>query len=230
MLSQALMPNGNLLNQRESSTQETQREQHARVKYDTALVVNGSGSHVYDVSKSSTSSAQLNGVTHDALAKGLGIEETNGVRLSPPKGNRPNRQLQSGAMSPLDIGPSEALRDDIPHLSPVYEARSPSPTANRKFDSKLGTTRAQKPITPENISESKPALKLALANSSQKQAGLKPPGHTRASKSEGGGSGSWQKIPKSKKKGQAYDQKLSVSGSQSQGEHMPKNDSERKGG
>jgi Cid1 family poly A polymerase len=230
MASQAWMLNGNLLSQRDSSTQETHREQHTIVKYDNVLVVNGSGSHVYDFNEPPVSSTLVNGLPHATPVKGPGAEEANGNRTSPPKSNRPGRQLQSGAMSPLDIGPSEALRDDITHLSPVYETRSPSPTANRKFEPKLSNARSQKPITQETTTESKPAFKLALANVSQKQTGLKPPSHTRASKSEGSGPGSWQKIPKSKKKSQAADQKSGVSGSQNLSEQAPKNDSERKGG
>lgn len=224
ILSHSLMPNGNVLKQRGHSTQESQREHHA-VKYDTSLVVNGSGSHTYDL-KAPVSSSQLNGV---APSKGPGAEEVNGTRTSPPKGNRPSRQLQGGTMSPLDIGPSETFRDDISNLSPVYEIRSPSPTAHRKLEPRLGNARFQKAISQEANFEPKVTPKSTPSSGPPKQAGLKPPGHTRASKSEGSGFGTWQK-PKTKKKAQAPDQKLGPSSSQSQSEQVPQNDSERKGG
>jgi hypothetical protein len=157
-------------------------------------------------------------------------------RISPGKGGRTGRQPQNGGMSPLDIGPgqSETLRDDFPHLSPVYETRTPSPTANRKFEPILDNARAESKSTSQTLNnESKPTLKIALANSTkgnQKQsAAAKPNGHTRASKSEGSGPGTWQKIPKNKKKGQASDQKFAVNGGENS-EQAPGSDSERKGG
>lgn len=161
------------------------------------------------------------------------VEQANGVaRLSPNTRNRTNRQ--NGGVSPLDIGPSqnEFIRDDIPHLSPVYEHRSPSPTTSRKFEG--STTMARNGVSPPKTSTatSSLALKLALSNSTQQSSTDSAPksnGHTRGAKSEGGtGSGNWQKILKTKKKTQASDPKSSQT--QAHSEQKPKNDSERKGG
>jgi hypothetical protein len=54
-------------------------------------------------------------------------------------------------------------------------------------------------------------------------------GHTRAAKSESAATGSWQKIPKGKKKGAGTDAKSNGNG-QPFSEKLPTNDSERKGG
>jgi hypothetical protein len=210
--------------------------------------------------------SQSNGASQpeeQKLVQGLGISTVNLLApaqthgLSPaeqvigmargvsPNGRlRHNRLPQNGGVSPLDIGPSQQdlLRDDFPHLSPVYEAQSPSPTTNRKLD--LNPDKAQKEYfssSQPKTSESNAALKFALANSSQKPASAavtaavatvapKQNGHTRASKSEGSGPNTWQKIPKGKKKGQAQDQKSGTSGKEPHNEKAPKNENERKGG
>lgn len=159
-------------------------------------------------------------------------ESNDTSRLSP---EHPNHQQHNGAMSPLDIGPSraETLRDDIPHLSPVYEARTPSPTANRKFENNMDG--AHNGIASHVSTNKDPGMtiKLAPLNNAQKLPGGVSPkanGHTRASKSEGSssGGGAWQKITKNKKKGQHFDQKINIEAAQSQ--EVPKPNVERKGG
>ncbi|CAG8955778.1 hypothetical protein HYFRA_00011647 [Hymenoscyphus fraxineus] len=222
------------------------------------------------------------------------VKQTNGrmvaelpPRLSPNSRNRLARQ--NGGMSPLDIGAGhhDGLREELPHLSPVYETLTPSPTANRKFeplsdhkssrvsmkimgdngdlnrsthksdqkstsleqrwDQKLvglelksDQKPSQKPVNSEQrsdkveIKSAKPEPKTGGVNNGHqaKQTGTlhKPNGHTRASKSEGGSSGTWQKIPKGgKKKGATTEMKSSVNG-QPQREKLPNNESERKGG
>ncbi|KAH8594103.1 hypothetical protein B0O99DRAFT_514662 [Bisporella sp. PMI_857] len=144
------------------------------------------------------------------------------LRLSPNSRNRLIRQ--NGGMSPLDIGSSmNEGREDLPHLSPVYEIATPSPTANRKFDSgldrKSGTATV---ITKDEKSGTlKSNSKLAPTNGNQVKQAIaeqKINGHIRASKSEGGGTGSWQQIStKNKKKGVSS-------------EKPPRLESERKGG
>ena len=133
-------------------------------------------------------------------------------------------------MSPLDLGlqRSDALRESISHLSPVYETRSPSPTASRKLESRLSPH-----PSPHWTAESSRVLKATVDNVVQKPHATptgKANGHTRNSKSEGNGPGSWSQIPKWKKKGVANDGKGKLNGTQIHSEEVPRHDSERKGG
>lgn len=156
-------------------------------------------------------------------------------RLSPNDRIRSTRQAQTGGISPLDIGFTqiESHRDEISHLSPVYEARTPSPTASRKFESAIDRKLNGSPdhAKDQNPWMSKPG-KLGLANGNQVKQALtdaKANGHSRGSKSEGGGLGSWQKIAKGKKKGLATDLR-GVALERAHGERPPNDLSERKGG
>lgn len=186
------------------------------VWHESAPGMNGSGA-------SGIENSSLTGLgISTASNQGGPAESKNGVnRLSPNRGGRPS---QNGAISPLDIAFNKT--DDVPHLSPIVETRTPSPTANRKFEPSL---EKQEISSQASTQASKAGLaRFALNNSSQKSSlEPKPNGHTRASKSEGSGPGTWQKIPKGKKKAQS-DQKPATS--KMQAEQKPMNDSERKGG
>jgi hypothetical protein len=82
----------------------------------------------------------------------------------------------------------------------------------------------------ESLGKQIPKSGLANGHPAKQNAGFqKSNGHTRASKSEGGSSGTWQKIPKGKKKGGAAEMKTTLN-AQPQGEKLPSNESERKGG
>jgi hypothetical protein len=160
-------------------------------------------------------------------------------RLSPTSRNRLARQQpQTNGMTPLDftgLSHTEALRDDQPHLSPVYETRSPSPSASRKFNSAAENQGpSNSPVARDTKPPiSKPVLKQALANSTQKQSGQaqgKSNGHTRGAKSESSTTNTWQKASKNKRKGPTAEQKAVGNGNHIQSEKLPKNDSERKGG
>jgi len=216
--------------------QAAQQGAAVELRHDSPPVVNGSSYRVNDREYPSPTLV-ANGVISMTPPRRLTPEQVQENRPEPSKGNRSNRQSQNGAMSPLDIGPgqSEALRDDFPHLSPVYETQTPSPTAYRKFEPILDNPQAEsRPTLQVGVDESKPALKLALSNSTkgnQKQNIVAMPnGHTRAAKSEGSGPGAWQKIPKSKKKGNASDQNSGLIGDQNISEQIPGIDFERKGG
>lgn len=232
-------------NDEDLSGQVTPRDPRSEVLSEP-LVVNGSNSQGVSIPKSpETPVKQTNGRIVAEIPP----------RLSPNSRNRLARQ--NGGMSPLDIGAGhhDSLREELPHLSPVYETRTPSPTTNRKLepgmdrkssfvsmkitgDSKeINRTEQkldkleQKPDKFENKSiktEQKPGFTNGH-QAKQTTTLQKPNGHTRASKSEGGSSGTWQKIPKSKKKGNATDMKSSLNG-QPQREKLPSNESERKGG
>lgn len=217
----------------------TQRDSKAEKRIEMPMVVNGTTLGNTEVFPAFTSPPVVNGASSHPLStpNGIHVEQLNGtLRMSPGTRNRLTRQVQNGGMSPLDIGvgQNDAQREELPHLSPVYETRTPSPTANRKFepglDRKLSTaTIRAKEIKPEEL---RTGSKLGPANGNQiKQApsDLKPNGHTRGSKSEGNPTGGWQKIPKSKKKGATSENKTSGLG-QGHSERFPNDDSERKGG
>ncbi|RDL41590.1 PAP substrate-binding protein [Venustampulla echinocandica] len=211
----------------------TPKDSQSRDQPGLPCVVNGSSSQMSEISA-------LTGLSLDGVATGLvnGLAATDSgnipPRLSPNSRNRMARQ--NGGMSPLDIGAghNDGVRDDLPHLSPVYETRTPSPTANRKFEA--GLERKAKGLHSkvkdeyEEVQSFKQKTAHATENQAKQTAAVpKVNGHTRASKSEGGGPGIWQKIPKGKKKGPGAESKNSPSG-QLYSEKLPSIDSERKGG
>lgn len=222
----------------EFPSQSTPREPRVEGRVEPPAVVNGSATQITDSGPAFTNPPIANGISPHQFTtpNGLGHDQVNGPpRLSPNTRNRLARQAQNGGMSPLDIGLGQGdfVREDLPHLSPVYETRTPSPTVNRKFepvmDRKLkGLVNNDNEGKAESSANSS---KLGPANINQmKQPTLeqKPNGHTRAVKSEGSPS-SWQKISKGKKKAPSSEFKNSPNG-HVQGEKQPTKDSERKGG
>jgi hypothetical protein len=225
-----------------SSGQQTPRDPRMEGRKETPMVANGSTSVTSDSTMNTSSTS--NGVPPQPTFVPNGIpngllptEQLNGtLRLSPNTRNRLARQAQNGGMSPLDIsiGQNEHLREDLPHLSPVYETRTPSPTANRKFEP--GMDRKANGLTPKSTEERQEGFGAAqksgpVAGNEVKQSptNSKSNGHTRAAKSESAAIGSWQMIPKGKKKGAGTDAKSNANG-QPFSEKLPTNDSERKGG
>jgi len=220
------------------SGQLTPRDTRSEKRLDTPMVVNGSTSGTNEAFPAFTSPPVVNGASPRQLSTPNGRsppEFVNGApRLSPNSRTRLALQVQNGGMSPLDIGMSqnEVHRDDLPHLSPVYETRTPSPTANRKFEPGLDRKSSTTTIKGEKAEASKPGSKLGPANGNQMKqvtSDVKSNGHTRGSKSEGNGLGNWQKIPKNKKKGGLSEVKSTAQG-QVHGEKPPNDNSERKGG
>jgi hypothetical protein len=198
------------------------------------MVVNGSSPSKPEMVPSQNGSASFaaNGDSNVLIP----AELSGFARLSPTSRNRLARQVQNGGMSPLDIGLSQndTGRDEFPHLSPVYETRTPSPTANRKFepvtDHRVNGFASQ--VNSIKLDSSKLGSKLAAINGGHGKLApevQKPNGHTRASKSEGAGPGSWQKISKGKKKGSPAELK-SASNGHPFVEKPPVNDNDRKGG
>ncbi len=235
--SRIFVPNSDLPSEIDHLSHPALQGASAELRQDSPPVVDGSSYRASDLEYSGQAPLVANGVIALTPPRRLTPEQIQENRPSPSKGNRSSRQSQNGAMSPLDIGTgqNEALREDFPHLSPVYETRTPSPTANRKFERILDDVRGEsKPASQTGSNDSKPALKLALANSTKgnhrQNIAAMPNGHTRAAKSEGSGTGTWQQIPKSKKKGNASDQKSALSNDQNHSEQIPGSNSERKGG
>ncbi|KAK0632179.1 hypothetical protein B0T14DRAFT_490580 [Immersiella caudata] len=173
--------------------------------------------------------------------------ESNGSGIpgfSSPPVNRSriiSRQQQNG-IAPLDLatGDFTVAQDIQQHLSPVYEHRTPSPTAVRRFDvPPVGqpplALKDQRP-DPSRPSQKTPpvgpAMKYDSSNrspplDSRVSGGSRENGHLRGVKSQAEPANSWQR-PKARKKGVA-DLKGAANGF-AHGEQQPKNDADRKGG
>ncbi len=175
------------------------------------------------------------------------------MQLSPSGRQRMMSRQQQNGIAPLDLAmPDNSLIPD--HLSPVYETRSPSPTAVRRFEGVLNRGSASLSDRPyASISSSsaspKESRKDAVATqphgpksptewSHTRQDG--PPwsplnrrvngvstgesGHVRGAKSESDNAGGWQKAKSRKKTGDGKTPALP------HGEQMPKNEADRRGG
>ncbi|KAL3418853.1 pap 25a associated domain family [Phlyctema vagabunda] len=168
-------------------------------------------------------SAYVNGFT--------AVEPSNGVHRLSANSQRTGRQLNNSSISPVDIHFNPI--DNQPHLSPVYETRTPSPTANRKLEGVFERTSNGKSAKDVKLEQVNLPTRLVPTNGSQLKpfptSETKSNGHVRASRSEGGGPGAWQKASKQKKKGQSSEHK-NVPNGQSLSEKLPRNESERKGG
>lgn len=173
------------------------------------LVVNGSVPSKKDAGVIPSTPSLSNGHVPQPIHVSNGflpVDLSGNIRLSPNSRNRPSRH--NGGISPLDIGLSHDFpRDDLVHLSPVYENRAPSPTTTRKVEPVEKRLTKTTPKGVDSHTKSSKTDSSTIASSGQVQHGLQPPpaalpkvnGHTRASKSEGA-PGNWQKITKSKKK------------------------------
>lgn len=220
------------------SGQVTPRDPRSENRVDPPMVVNGSMAVKKDAAGLHNVTGHLtNGILPPPINIPNGlvpVEVSNGpLRLSPNSRNRLARQVPNGGMSPLDIGLSqnENPRDDLRNLSPVYETRTPSPTANRKFEPVLNN-KVNGVTSHAQDEKNSAAQKLTFSNGNPSKQPLNQPkanGHTRAVKSEGAGPGTWQKIPKGKKKGTVAELK-GIANCQARYEKPPANDLERKGG
>ncbi|OIW30837.1 hypothetical protein CONLIGDRAFT_700459 [Coniochaeta ligniaria NRRL 30616] len=163
-----------------------------------------------------------------------------------------SRQQQNG-IAPLDLATGDFMvNQDLQHLSPVYEHRTPSPTFMRKYEtpqarvekaaatgaSKLATARdasgslPPKPPTQKSHMSKTPPLKETSTSSptatSRANGFARENGHGHGSRKEGDHPTGWQK-QKSKKKAGVADLKTAAAGF-TQVEQLPKNDADRKGG
>ncbi|KAI0405576.1 hypothetical protein F4802DRAFT_175689 [Xylaria palmicola] len=164
----------------------------------------------------------------------------------PPTLQRFPRPVPSPLIAQLDLATDNNLQaTDLPHLSPVYEAKSPSPSFTRKLELPLAE-RSGRSIHPaqkrhEGTSElgrfppKSPAELPApegeiSARSNPRINGLvRENGHVRGVKSESdnaGVSNAWQK-PRGRKRANELKGRSEVF---SQSEQPPKNDADRKGG
>ncbi|KAI5924508.1 hypothetical protein F4810DRAFT_127480 [Camillea tinctor] len=159
----------------------------------------------------------------------------------------PPRVLPSSLIAQLDLATENRLQStEFQHLSPVYEANSPSPSFTRKLDVPLNqhsgrTTSAAHGRYDAKADSAKGKQKTPVDTASPKTDGpthtnprvngiIKENGHVRAAKSENDNAatnGGWQKAPRGRKKGTDAKARSEM---YAQSEQPPKNDSERKGG
>lgn len=154
-------------------------------------------------------------------------------------------------LAPLDLATQDfGVHQEIPHLSPVYEHRTPSPTVSRKFEPSPGTQSPGSGSHKENRSDfskqsqKAPVNKSPTSSSSNRQLNdsanrspvqdqrvngvTKENGHTRTTRNHSENAGGWQRSKQRKKVG-GGDSKHLVNGS-SHSEQPPKNEADRKGG
>ncbi|KAI1634756.1 hypothetical protein F4809DRAFT_643170 [Biscogniauxia mediterranea] len=159
----------------------------------------------------------------------------------------PPRSLPSALIAQLDLATENRLQsNDFQHLSPVYEANSPSPSFTRRLDVPLNhhsarTTAAAHGRYDAKSDSVKGKQKTQVDTTSPKTDGpmhanprvngiIRENGHVRAAKSESDNAtanGGWQKAPRGRKKGTDAKARSEM---YPQSEQPPKNDSERKGG
>ncbi|KAK5656387.1 hypothetical protein OQA88_4768 [Cercophora sp. LCS_1] len=166
---------------------------------------------------------------------------------SPPAGRSQgmSRQHQNG-ITPLDLATGDFTAvQDMQHLSPVYENRTPSPTAVRRFDSQTVVQSPGATVDRARADVVKGAPKPAPTGPSAKHDGssrspvldsrlngavngaARENGHVRGSKSQSENIGGWQK-QKPRKKGSA--ETKGAANESAHREQLPKNDADRKGG
>ncbi|KAI8958139.1 hypothetical protein F5Y11DRAFT_52885 [Daldinia sp. FL1419] len=155
----------------------------------------------------------------------------------------PIRASPNALIAQLDLATENRSQPEYPHLSPVYEANSPSPSFTRRLELPFD----QAPAVSTTMAYSQPDFKHEPSKAKQKSPvetsprvdgsvplhprvnGLsKDNGHTRGVKSESDNATTgWQKMTRGRKKGNDTKTRSEV---YPQSEQLPKNDSERKGG
>ncbi|KAI0458084.1 hypothetical protein F5B21DRAFT_39355 [Xylaria acuta] len=164
----------------------------------------------------------------------------------PPTLQRFPRPMPSPLIAQLDLATENSLQaNDLHHLSPVYETKSPSPNFTRKLELPMGESsgRTAHPTQrrregapelgrshPKSSAESTTAEAEGSSHSNPRINGLmRETGHVRGAKSESDNStanNAWQK-PRGRKRVNDLKGRSDVF---SQSEQPPKNDADRKGG
>ncbi|KAL2133855.1 hypothetical protein VTI74DRAFT_1527 [Chaetomium olivicolor] len=88
---------------------------------------------------------------HQRVAMSAGYQLPYSAVVGDPSGFAGFSRIHNRQLAPLDLATGEyAVHQELPHLSPVYEHRTPSPTAARKFEP---SPSAQSPLLKEFHSE-----------------------------------------------------------------------------
>ncbi|KAI1309676.1 hypothetical protein F5Y03DRAFT_69723 [Xylaria venustula] len=154
------------------------------------------------------------------------------------------RPVPSPLIAQLDLATETSLQNDLHHLSPVYETKSPPLHYARKLELPFGETSGRITnsnqrrhevtpdlirIQPKNLAGS-PTLEVeGSSHSNPRINGLRENGHTRSAKSESdnaGLNGAWQK-PRGRKRVNDLKGRTEVL---AQSEQPPRNEADRKGG
>ncbi|KAI1277286.1 hypothetical protein F5Y07DRAFT_398543 [Xylaria sp. FL0933] len=164
----------------------------------------------------------------------------------PPTMQRFPRSAPSPLIAQLDLATETSLQaNDLRHLSPVYETKSPSPNLTRKLELSSGESSGRTmysnqrrheaawdfgKLQPKPLAEPLALETEASSHSNPRINGLiRENGHIRSAKSESdnaGTNGAWQK-PRGRKR---VNELKGRSEGLSQSEQPPKNDADRKGG
>ncbi|RKF66742.1 putative zinc finger protein [Golovinomyces cichoracearum] len=142
--------------------------------------------------------------------------------------NKRSGSSQSNIISPIDSG-NCTLKDDLPILSPVLEIQNKSSEGNQKPYTCLERKEGNE---IKSRSEEKSTMSLTLDFKSMNSDSHFLPvskKQTQISKSESDGLGNWQQVLRGKKKNSGSISKSLVN-TRGQGEALPTNASERKGG
>lgn len=207
---------------------------------DRPVVVNGS-SNASALAANQVPAAQF---ATDAAAAGMPVSpDSNGSAAGfggPNAFQRfPVRPAPSALIAQLDLATENRMAaNDYPHLSPVYEANSPSPNFTRRLELPFDQGSVFPASAEVKVDSSKAKQKSPIEASSRHEGtpfsnprvnGLsRENGHVRGVKSESDNAGNgWQKMTRGRKKGSEMKPRNEV---YPQSEQLPKNDSERKGG
>ncbi|RWA03497.1 hypothetical protein EKO27_g11608 [Xylaria grammica] len=157
------------------------------------------------------------------------------------------RPVPSPLIAQLDLATETSLQaNDLHHLSPVYETKSPSPSFTRKLELPLGESSDRtmhssqrrregalesSRLPPKSLAESPTPEAEGSSHANPRINGLiRENGHMRGAKSESdnnaGANGAWQK-PRGRKR---VNELKGRGEALSQSEQPPKNDADRKGG
>ncbi|KAI0487623.1 hypothetical protein F4859DRAFT_264072 [Xylaria cf. heliscus] len=155
------------------------------------------------------------------------------------------RQTPSPLIAQLDLATENRLQaNDLHHLSPVYETKSPSPNFTRKLELPVGessgrtahpTQRRREGASESGRSQPKSSAQSATAeaevssHSTPRINGVKETSHARSAKSENDNSAANNQWQKSQRRKRVNDPK-GRNDTSSQSEQPPKNDADRKGG
>ncbi|KAL1841057.1 hypothetical protein VTJ49DRAFT_7441 [Mycothermus thermophilus] len=240
-ISQGFPTNGSWPEQQQATPSTSSGESVSTPVSQRPVIVNGS-------------SANRSPAVMSSLMMGAALHHPYSTVVGDPAGMHGFSRLHTRQLAPLDLATSEYVaHQDFPHLSPVYENRTPSPTASRRFEpspivhspgvspakefpkgpsksgsgSSNGGNNSRTPNSSSSRQQQQDSTTRSPAHEQRINGLVRENGHVRAAKSQTDSFSGWQKS-KSRKKG-ASDLKHAANGFP-QSEVPPKNEADRKGG